>query len=331
MTVTFGPEVENLAATPTVWMLEEGARRATQAGGLPRVGDSGFKYLKVESYLEAVAALVEHGDGASIIAGGQSLVPMMNLRLVRPTVLIDVNGIEPEPPHLDCGQLVLPAMTRYSEVLASPLVSRLSPLLATAVTHVGNVRVRNRGTIGGSLAHGQSTAEVAAVALALGGEITVFGPAGFRSIASEDFFLSYLTTCLEPNEVVTALRLPIVGQRRGWSFHELSRRSDSPGVVAVAATVELEPGLDAVRGLKVGLLGVADRPLTGAPAAMSSLIGQIPSAAHLDSVASKVAAATCPMDDVQASGTYRRRVLRVLVRRALTEALLGAGGRVAAS
>jgi CO/xanthine dehydrogenase FAD-binding subunit len=331
MTVTFGPEVENLTAMPTVWMPEEGVRRATRGGGLPRHGGSGFEYVKVTSYAEAVAALVEHGDGARIIAGGQSLVPMMNLRLVRPTVLIDVNGIAPERPYLDCDQLVLPAMTRYSEVLASPMVRSHSPLLASAVTHVGNVRVRNRGTIGGSLAHGQSTAEIAVVALALGGEITAYGPAGSRVIRSEDFFLGYLTTSLEPEEVVTALRLPVAGRRRGWSFHELARRSGCPAIVGVAATVELEPGADLVTGLKVGLLGVADRPVIGAPSATSRLIGQVPSAAQLDSVACAVGAATCPMDDAQASGTYRRRLVRVLTRRALTEALLGAGGRVAAA
>ena len=331
MTVTFGPAVENLTSVPAVWIPEEDmhAVRASQGDGLKRHGASLFEYVKVGSYAEAVAALREHGDGAKIIAGGQSLVPMMNLRVVRPTVLIDVNAIGHQPVRLECDRLVLPAMTRYSEVLASDLVRSQSPLLAAAAAHVGNVRVRNRGTLGGSLAHGQATAEIAAVALALGAEITVHGSEGDRVIRSEDFFLGYLTTSLAPDEVVTGLRLPLMGRRRGWSFHELTRRGGWSAVVGVAASVELAPSEDAVRSVRVGLIGVADRPVLGQPTVTSSLVGRVPSAAQLDAVACAVAAATYPIDDVQASGSYRRRLARVLTRRALTEALLGAGGRVA--
>ena len=333
MTVTFGPEVEDLIPKPTVWKPNEAMHSAParRSRALERHGDSGFEYVRASSYADAVSALREHGDGAKIIAGGQSLVPMMNLRLIRPTVLIDVNGIGAKRPYLDCGQLVLPAMTRYSEVLTSPMVRNQSPLLVEAVTYVGNVRVRNRGTIGGSLAHGQAAAEVAAVALALDGVITAYGPEGCRTIRSEDFFLGYLTTSLEPDEVVTELRLPAAGRGRGWSFHEVARRGDCPAIVGVAASVDLEPDSDVIRAVRVGLLGVADRPVIGEPTATSSLVGRVPSAAHLDSVACAVAVATYPMDDAQASGTYRRRLVRVLTRRALTEALLGAGGWVAAA
>ncbi|MHB1784976.1 MAG: FAD binding domain-containing protein [Acidimicrobiales bacterium] len=290
-----------------------------------------FKYVEVESYDDAVRALTDHGDEAKILAGGQSLVPILNLRLARPTVLIDINSIDPEQPHIDGDHLVLPAMTRYSHVLESHIVRSQSPLLAAAVAHVGNVRVRNRGTVGGSLAHGEATGEISAVALALDGEITARGPEGDRTIRAEDFFVTFLTTSLDPEEVVTGLRLPVAGSRRGWSFHEMVRRSSDFAIVGVAASVELEPNDDAVRVVRVGLIGVADRPMLAEPAATASLVGLVPSTGQLDAVAGAVAAATSPRNDVHASGTYRRRLVGVLTRRALAEALLSAGGRAAAA
>jgi len=315
MTVTFGPTVDELAPRPPA--PENGRRR-----------DAAFEYVRVGSYDEAVEALEHYGARAKVLAGGQSLVPMMNLRLVRPGVLIDINGIDAGQPYFELDRLVLPAMTRYCEVLASPTVSAGSPLLAAAVSRVGNVRVRNRGTLGGSLAQGEATAELGAVMLALGSEIIVYGPRGYRTIAAEDFFLGYLTTSLQPEEVITGLCLPLARPRRGWSFHEMSRRSGSSAIVGVAANVELAPDGGEISSARLGLIGVADRPVVGSFEAVSSLEGEVPTLAQLDAVAFAVAAATCPVDDVQASGSYRRRMVRVLARRALNEAVLRAGGRV---
>jgi CO/xanthine dehydrogenase FAD-binding subunit len=329
MSVTFGPVVENLALTPEVERPEQGIRlagvvgRSSTGAERPR-----FEYVLVRTYDEAVHSLKAFGKGAKVIAGGQSLVPMMNLRLVKPTVLIDLNGIGAERPYVERDHLVVPAMTHYSAVLVSDLVRSKSPLVAEAVAHVGNVRVRNRGTLGGSLAQGEATAEIGAVSLALEGEILTWGPQGCRAIRCEDFFLGDLRTSLEPAEVITALRLPLTGTRRGWSFQEMARRSGGVAVVGVAANVELA-GDNSVRAVRVGLIGVADRPILGQPIATSSLLGQIPSVAHVDAVAAAVAAATCPVTDVLASGSYRRRLARVLTRRALIEALLRAGARIA--
>jgi CO/xanthine dehydrogenase FAD-binding subunit len=333
MTLTFGREAEAPTPMSAVSSPSPGVHtaRASRGGEPRRHGDAGFDYVRVHSYDQAVAALTEYGEGAKVIAGGQSLVPMVNLRLVRPTVLIDVNGIDPERPYVEYDHLVIPAMTRHSQLLASPVVQSHCPLLAQAVAHVGNVRVRNRGTLGGSLAQGEATAEIGAVALALDGEITAYGPQGHRIMRSEDFFLGFLTTALGLEELVTGLRLPLAGPKRGWSFHEMTRRVGGMAIVGVAATVELAPDAEVVRSVRVSLIGVAERPVIGEPGATSSLLGEVPSAAHLDAVAAAVAAATRPRDDVLASGSYRSRLARVLTRRALTEALLGAGGRIAAA
>jgi CO/xanthine dehydrogenase FAD-binding subunit len=291
-------------------------------------GPARFKYQMVRSYEEAVAALVEQGAGAKILAGGQSLVPMMNLRLACPTALIDLNGVVSARAMVEGDHLVLSAMCRYSSVLCSPFVRTLSPLLAEAVTHVGNVRVRNRGTLGGSLAHGQATAELGAVVLALGGEIVALGPHGSRVICARDFFLGRLRTSLRSDEVVTALRLPLGSQRRGWAFKEMTRRRGNPAIVGVAVSLELAPGNDVIASVGVGLIGVADRPICAAETVVSSLAGQSPTAEVLETAAAEVAEATSPGSDVHASGEYRRRLTRVLTRRALSEALISAGGRV---
>ena len=284
-------------------------------------GEPRFNYELVRSYEEAVFALREHGEGAKALAGGQSLVPLMNLRVVRPSALIDLNGIVAVAPRVEAGRLSLSAMTRYSQVLFSELARCQAPLLASALAHVGNVRVRNRGTLGGALAHGQATSELAAVALALGGEILACGPAGTRPIDAEEFFLGHLKTDLRREEVVTGLRLEVAQPRQGWSFKELARRRGAEAVAGVAAIVTLSSRGDAIGGVRLGLIGVDDRPVAGDRTVLSSLIGRIPAPGEIDEVAAAVAARTAPVSDWQATAAYRLRLVRVLVRRALTEAL----------
>ena len=241
MTAMFDSAVDKATPMPSVpGALEDACGRVVLDDWERRwYGEPRFKYELVRSYEEAVFALREHGEGAKALAGGQSLVPLMNLRLLRPSALIDLNGIAAVAPRVEGGRLLLSAMTRYSEVLFSELARCQTPLLTAAIAYVGNVRVRNRGTLGGALAHGQATSELAAVVLALGGEILAYGPAGARVIDAEEFFVGHLKTDLRPEEVVTGLRLEVAQPRQGWSFKELARRSGAEAVAGVAANVTL--------------------------------------------------------------------------------------------
>jgi CO/xanthine dehydrogenase FAD-binding subunit len=246
---------------------------------------------------------------------------MLNLRLVRPTVLIDINAADTREPHLDSGRLVLPALTRHAQLLADPAVRCNAPLLSAAARYIGNVRVRNRGTLGGSLAHADPTGELSCAALALGASVVVRGPHGDRKIAVADLFDGYLSTRLEQEDVITEVHVPVGRRARGWSFQEVARRASDFAVVAAAACVEVDPGRGLVRQARVGLAGVADRVVPAEPAALASLVGTVPTEAALADVARAVAEATSPESDVHASGAYRRRLVAVLTRRALAEAI----------
>ena len=280
-----------------------------------------FKYVAVDSYDEAVRALVEYGEEAKILAGGQSLVSMLNLRLARPAVLVDINPVEAPAPRQDGNRLILSAMTRHSRILDSETVRRESPLLTAALANVGNVRVRNRGTVGGTLAHGEGTSEVCTVSLALDGEITARGPAGDRTIRAQDLFLGFLTTALEPDEVITGLTLDTMGFGQGWSFHEMVRRSSDYAIVGVGVSVELHPVSGVVVAARIGLGGVADRPVLAGGDLIESLVGEVPSDEKLAEAARAAAAATSPRSDIHASGSYRQRLVEVLTRRGLREAV----------
>jgi aerobic carbon-monoxide dehydrogenase medium subunit len=280
-----------------------------------------FEYTRVVSYDQAVQVLRDHDEDAKLLAGGQSLVPMLNLRLVRPAVLIDINAADAREPHLDSGRLVLPALTRHAQLLADPAVRCNAPLLSAAARYIGNVRVRNRGTLGGSLAHADPTGELSCAALALDASVVVRGPRGEREIRVADLFDGYLSTRLEQEDVITELRVPVGRRARGWSFQEVARRASDFAVVAAAACVEVDPGRGAVRHARVGLAGVADRVVPAEPVAVGSMVGTVPTDAALADVARAVAEATSPDSDVHASGAYRRRLVAVLTRRALAEAI----------
>ncbi len=286
-----------------------------------------FRHVAVRSFAEASAALAEHGDEARILAGGQSLLPMLNLRLARPSVLVDVNAVEAGGPRVEDGAtLVLPALTRHQDVVQSSLVRTHCPALAEAVRHVGNVRVRARGTVGGSLAHGDPTAEISCVALAWGGEVVALAGERERRIPLRELFVTYLTTALEPDEVLTELRLPVLGTNQGWSFQELVRRASDFAVVGVAALATLGEDRRSVEALQVALVGVDQRPVLASPPAVRALEGGAPSQGAIAEAAAEIAAATEPMTDVHASAWYRRRLVSVLSRRAITEAIERAGG-----
>src|SRR6266511_2176102 len=211
-----------------------------------------FQYQRVSSFDEAVRALREHGEEAKVIAGGQSLVPMLNLRVARPDWLIDINPVGAGPIEDLGGYLRLPALTRHRALEQAEVVRRRCPILAAATAFVGNARSRARGTIGGSLAHADPGGELPCVAAALGAEGTVRGGGGARDLAVRELLVSYLTTALEPDEVITEVRVPTQPERSGWSFLELTRRSSDWMVVGVAALVELDTA-GAVAGASVGV------------------------------------------------------------------------------
>jgi aerobic carbon-monoxide dehydrogenase medium subunit len=279
-----------------------------------------FQYERVSSFDEAVRALREHGEEAKVIAGGQSLVPMLNLRVARPDWLIDINPVGAGPIEDLGGYLRLPALTRHRALEQAEVVRRRCPILAAATAFVGNARSRARGTIGGSLAHADPGGELPCVAAALGAEVTVLGGDGARDLAVRDLLVSYLTTALEPDEVITEVRVPTQPERSGWSFLELTRRSSDWMVVGVAALVELDTA-GAVAGASVAIGGVADRPWVVPAEPLDDLLGAAPEPALLERVAERAAGMLDPEDDVHASGGYRRRMAAVLGRRALAEAV----------
>jgi CO/xanthine dehydrogenase FAD-binding subunit len=269
-----------------------------------------FEYHRPATVAEAVAALGALGEDAALIAGGQSLVPLMNLRLARPAHLVDVGGI----PEL-CGiraagdGLAIGAATTQRELERSDLVAQASPLLREAVRLVAHPTIRNRGTLGGSLAHADPAAELPAVVLLLDGELAAVGPAGTRTIAARDFFRGVFETALEADEVLTEIRLPSLPPGAGWAIDEVSRRDGDYALAGAAAVVE--PGT----GVRLALFGLGATPLRAREA--EALAAR---SAEWAEVAAAAVEATEPFDDVHASARYRHSVARTLVERVLMRA-----------
>jgi carbon-monoxide dehydrogenase medium subunit len=270
-----------------------------------------FEYIAAGSYDEAVRLLAENGEEAKILAGGQSLMPMLNLRLAHPGLLIDINPADQRPLTLENEMLRLPALTRHRVLLEDPTVRQHCPLLAEAVRHVGNVRVRNRGTIAGSLAHADPTSEIGCCALATGTRVVARGPAGERTIPASDLFAGYWTTTLDPAEIITDVLIPAARPRQGWSFQEMVRRTSDFAIVAVSVIFNVAERTGEPASATVALAGVADRVVLADP----RLLNDDP-----DESAARIAESLDPPDDVHASGAYRRRLARVLTARALREA-----------
>lgn len=283
-----------------------------------------FEYVCVDSFEAASAALADLGEDAKILAGGQSLVPMMSLRLAQPSHLVDINGIQTGPPRVEGATLRIPSLTRHAALTTSAAVQQAAPLLAAAASHIGNVRIRNRGTFGGSLANGEPTAELGAAALALDASVTAVLGTQRRQISVDDLFQTYFTTTLETDEVIEEVVLGTY-EGAGWSFLEVVRRASDFAVVAVAVLVRTDPSTGVVTKVRVGLSGVGDRPVLAAPDAVSSLVGRVPTEADLEAVAAEAATGVEPVSDVHGSSAYKTRLTRVLTRRALVEALGRAG------
>ena len=264
-----------------------------------------FDYVRVGSVEEAVAALVEHGEDAKLLAGGHSLLPLMKLRLATPSVLVDVGPLRSELSYVeDRGDHVaVGALTRHRDVETSALLLREVPVLAAAAATVGDPQVRHRGTLGGSLAHGDPASDLPAVVLACGASVVARGPDGERVIAAAEFFQGFLETALRPDELLTEVRLPKLGGA-GWAFEKFTRRSQDWAIVGVAA----------VAGAGVALINMGSVPVraAGVEAALAS-------GASAADAAQAAAEGTDPPADLNATVEYRQHLARVLVRRALEE------------
>lgn len=282
-----------------------------------------FEYQRAQTWADAVELLGIWDGEAKILAGGQSLIPMLNLRLAFPDALIDVNPIPAREPRVEHGHLLIDANTRHRTVATSPVVRTHAPLLSHAVKFVGNVRVRNRGTFGGSLAHADPTAEIAAVTLATGGDVIVLGPRGERAIPVEDFFVTYLTTAIGPDEVVVGARLPAAGGLR-WGFHEVVRRYSDFATVSVS--VIARPVAGGTTDLRVVLGGVADRPIVVEPELLASALDAPGDPDRARDCADAIAGTLDPESDLHATADYRRRLVAVHTRRLLLQVLGEEGG-----
>lgn len=277
------------------------------------------KYQRAENREEAIALLQEHGDEAKLLAGGQSLLPLMSFRLAQPGVLIDLNRAS-DLDHIgeDDGHVVIGSMTRQRTVETSALIRDNVPVVSEALSHVGHVTIRNRGTIGGSLAHADPAAELPVALLALDGEVVVDGPIGERRVKGDDFFVGALTTALSPDELLTAVRIPRPAVDAGAGIAELARRHGDFAIVVAIAVVHLDR--DGTYDSAAIAVGGAQSVPTRLPDAESVLIGAEPASSAIDAAADAAARAVSPVDDIHAPAEYRRDMTRVFVKRALSQA-----------
>ena len=280
-----------------------------------------FAYFAPTTVEEALTLLTEHGYDAKLLAGGQSLIPTMNFRLAQPAVLIDLNNI-PDLTYIQPaadGGLCIGAMTRQRTLEKSELVIQRAPMLHATMPYIAHVQIRNRGTIGGSLAHADPAAELPVIAVALDAQLKVRSKLGERQVSAQDFYVALFTTDLAPDELLAEIILPPLRPHIGWSFQEVARRRGDYAIVGVAANVTLDT-LGRCDGARIVLLSVGEGPVQ-AHQAMALLQGEQPTP---DLIAA--AAETCatqdiePTADIHASVAYRRHLAKVLTRRALTEA-----------
>lgn len=284
-----------------------------------------FEYRAPRSVEEALALLAEHGDEAKVLAGGQSLVPLLAMRLARPAVVVDINeldGLSAITPA-DGGGVTFGALTRERAAERSPLVAERVPVLAEALPLIGHVAIRNRGTIGGSIVHADASGELPAVALITGAEMVVRSTRGERVVAADDFFEGHFTTSMADDELLTEVRVPGGPPGAGWAFDEVARRRGDFALVGAAAMVAIADGV--IREARIALIGVAGRPVR-ASTAEAALVGQEPDAATIGAAARDAVADLEPASDVHGSAEFRRHLAGVVTRRALTAAAAHTGG-----
>ncbi|MCP4616758.1 MAG: xanthine dehydrogenase family protein subunit M [Bradyrhizobium sp.] len=277
-----------------------------------------FDYVSPATVEAAIEALVASNGEGKVLAGGQSLLPLLNFRMVRPSVLVDLNRIEGLSYIEDRGdRIAIGALTRHRDIEHSPLVASRLPVMSAAMRHVAHLAIRNRGTIGGSLSHADPAAELPMLSTFYGASISVHGPNGRRTIEAEDFFVDALTNCLEPDEIVVQIEFPIL-DHDGWAFEEVARRFGDFALASIAVSVRR--GSSRLEDARIAVMGVADTPLRLREAEEEfvalGLDDQTPER-FSEIVVSKVS----PNDDLHASGEYRKHLLGELSKRALRTAL----------
>ena len=263
-----------------------------------------FTYRRAESAEEALSLVTEYGEDAKFLAGGHSLLPLMKLRLAQPEVLIDIGRIRDlSYVRAEADHIAIGALTRYQELEDSDVLAAELPLLAHASGQVGDPQVRHRGTIGGSIAHGDAAGDVPAVVLALDATFVLTGPSGVREVPATEFFHGPFETALEPDELLTEIRVPRPASTR-WAFQKLTNRAIDWAIVGVA-----------VQGGAIGLVNMGSTPLRATATERALADG-----ASIEEAASRAAEGTSAFADVNASTAYREHLARVLTRRALEEA-----------
>jgi len=285
-----------------------------------------FKYYAPSTVDEALAHLAEHGWDAKVLAGGQSLIPMMNFRIAQPAVLVDLNNVsELFYVRPDDGGLLIGAMTRQAQVEHDPLVAERAPLVHEVMSQIAYPQIRTRGTFGGSLAHADPSAELVAVSIALNARFRLRSQTGERWVPADEFFVGLFTTVLEPDELLVEVALPPMPPRSGWAFLEVSRRHHDFCLAGVAALVTLDEKGQCEQARLI-FLSVGDGPVNARQAA-EMLTGQAPTPELIQAAAKKAAADDIdPGSDIHASAEYRRHLSKVLARRALTQAFDQARG-----
>lgn len=282
-----------------------------------------FDHITPRSLDEAIRVLASHGEDAKLLAGGHSLLPMMKLRLANPKLLIDLSkipglsGIQQEGDKIAIG-----ALTTHYQVESSGLLKERCPLLPQTARAIGDVQVRNRGTVGGSLAHADPAADFPAPILALRAEMELRGPDGLREVQAEDFFLDIMTTAIQPNEILVGVRLRSLPAGAGASYQKVAQKASGFAIVGVAAWVKLEKGVCADIG--VGVTGLGVKPFR-ARAVEARLKGKRLEMPLLDEAAAQVTQRVSPLDDIHASAEFRAHLARVYTARAIQEAAKRAG------
>ena len=278
-----------------------------------------FEYVAPKTLEEAVRLLERHGDEAKLLAGGHSLLPLMKLRLAQPRYLIDIGRLRGlSYIREENGKIAIGALTTHAEVAASELIRAKCPLLAEAAAEIGDVQVRHRGTIGGSLAHADPAADYPAAILALDAEIVVASTGGARSIAARDFFVDMLTTQLRPGEVLSQVRIPVQAPRIGTAYCKLHQPASGFAIVGVAARVAVRDGK--IEEVAVGITGLGPKAFR-AEGVEKALRGKKATAALLAEAAHHAESETEPLSDIHASAEYRGEMAIVFTRRALEKAL----------
>ena len=284
-----------------------------------------FTYHAARSVDDAVALLARLGDDAKLLAGGQSLVPMMTMRLAQPRHLVDINPVGGlDTIALDGEGLTIGALVRHHALARAALVRARCPILAAAASSIGHYAIRTRGTLGGSLAHADPAAQLPLIASLLDAVLTVRSAGGARTVRATDFFTGVFATALAPDELLTAVRLPCAPARQGWGFRLMSRRVGDFAIAAAAVTLTLDPA-GRVDALHAALGGVEATPVTMGAMAFTQQ-GRAPDAAWIAQLAASFAAACRPLDDPRVPAVYRRELAETLLARALADAVARARG-----